>query len=66
MMNGTIPESIGRLTNLYFLDLLENHWEGTMTNIHFHNLTNLFSLSVSCHLNKTHFLWKWNWLGSNF
>ena len=47
MMNGTIPESIGKLTNLHFLDLLENHWEGTMTNIHFHNLTNLLSLSVS-------------------
>ncbi|GAU35561.1 hypothetical protein TSUD_384090 [Trifolium subterraneum] len=48
MMNGTIPESIGQLTNLYTLNLLENYWEGTMTNIHFHNLTNLISFSVSC------------------
>ncbi|CAJ2658752.1 unnamed protein product [Trifolium pratense] len=47
MMNGTIPESIGQLTNLYSLNLLQNYWEGTMTNIHFHNLTNLISLSVS-------------------
>ncbi|GAU35559.1 hypothetical protein TSUD_384070 [Trifolium subterraneum] len=47
MMNGTIPESIGQLTNLYSLNLLENYWEGTMTNIHFHNLTNLISFSVS-------------------
>jgi Leucine-rich repeat (LRR) protein len=47
MMNGTIPESIGQLSNLYSLNLLENYWEGTMTNIHFHNLTNLTSLSVS-------------------
>ncbi|KAK2447516.1 receptor protein EIX2 [Trifolium repens] len=47
MMNGTIPESIGQLTKLYSLNLLENYWEGTMTNIHFHNLTNLLSFSVS-------------------
>ena len=47
MMNGTIPESIGQLTNLYSLNLLQNFWEGTMTNIHFHNLSNLISLSVS-------------------
>jgi hypothetical protein len=47
MMNGTIPESIGQLTNLYSLNLLQNYWEGAMTNIHFHNLSNLISLSVS-------------------
>ncbi|CAJ2658754.1 unnamed protein product [Trifolium pratense] len=47
MMNGTIPESIGQLTNLYSLNLLENYWEGIMTNVHFHNLTNLVSFSVS-------------------
>jgi len=47
MMNGTIPETIGQLTNLYSLHLLDNYWEGIMTNIHFHNLTNLGSFSVS-------------------
>ncbi|GAU35560.1 hypothetical protein TSUD_384080 [Trifolium subterraneum] len=47
MMNGTIPASIGQLSNLYSLNLLENYWEGTMTNIHFHNLTNLISFSLS-------------------
>jgi Leucine-rich repeat (LRR) protein len=47
MMNGKIPESIGRLTNLYSLNLLQNYWEGIITNIHFHNLSNLVSLSVS-------------------
>jgi Leucine-rich repeat (LRR) protein len=47
MMTGTIPESIGQLTILYSLNLLENYWEGIMTNVHFHNLTNLVSFSVS-------------------
>ncbi|KAJ1414178.1 Leucine-rich repeat [Sesbania bispinosa] len=47
MMNGTIPESIGQLSQLSSLNLLQNYWEGIMTNIHFHNLTNLFSFSVS-------------------
>ncbi|KAL1288975.1 hypothetical protein HN51_057431 [Arachis hypogaea] len=47
MMNGEIPESIGQLTKLSTLNLLQNFWEGTMTNIHFHNLTNLMSFSVS-------------------
>ncbi|AES64030.1 LRR receptor-like kinase family protein [Medicago truncatula] len=47
MMNGTIPESIGQLTKLFSLHLLENDWKGIMTNIHFHNLTNLVSFSVS-------------------
>ncbi|QHO14616.1 LRR receptor-like serine/threonine-protein kinase [Arachis hypogaea] len=47
MMNGEIPESIGQLTKLSTLNLLQNFWEGTMTNIHFHNLTNLISFSVS-------------------
>lgn len=43
-MNGEIPESIGQLTQLHTLNLLHNYWEGTMTNIHSHNLTNLVSL----------------------
>ncbi|AES64029.1 LRR receptor-like kinase [Medicago truncatula] len=47
MLNGTIPESIGQLTDLFSLNLLDNYWEGIMTNIHFHNLSNLRSLSVS-------------------
>jgi hypothetical protein len=52
MMNGTIPESIGQLTNLYSLNLLDNYWEGTITNVHFHNLTNLINFSVSSKHNK--------------
>ncbi|CAJ2658757.1 unnamed protein product [Trifolium pratense] len=52
MMNGTIPESIGQLTRLYSLNLLENYWEGTMTNIHFQNLTDLISFSVSSKNNR--------------
>lgn len=50
-MNGIIPESIGQLTNLNSLNLLDNYWEGTMTNTHFNNLTNLISLSISSKLN---------------
>ncbi|KAK7303027.1 hypothetical protein RJT34_13926 [Clitoria ternatea] len=46
-MNGKIPESIGQLSMLINLDLLQNYWEGTMTNIHFHNLTNLMGFSMS-------------------
>ncbi|RHN72172.1 putative non-specific serine/threonine protein kinase [Medicago truncatula] len=47
MMTGIIPECISQLTNLYYLKLLENYWEGIMTNIHFNNLTNLVSLTLS-------------------
>ncbi|KAK7412507.1 hypothetical protein VNO78_03971 [Psophocarpus tetragonolobus] len=51
VMNGKIPESIGHLTKLYSLSLLRNNWEGTMTNIHFHNLTNLIRFTVSSKTN---------------
>ncbi|KAK7303028.1 hypothetical protein RJT34_13927 [Clitoria ternatea] len=47
MMNGEIPESIGQLTSLNTLNLLDNNWEGTMTNTHFKTLTNLSNLCVS-------------------
>ncbi|XP_061342674.1 receptor-like protein EIX2 [Gastrolobium bilobum] len=46
-LSGSIPESIGQLTQMQFLNLLQNFWEGTMTNIHFQNLTNLLSFSIS-------------------
>nr|KYP36440.1 Receptor protein kinase CLAVATA1 [Cajanus cajan] len=51
IMNGEIPESIGQLTELSYLNLYQNNWEGTMTNTHFHNLTNLVSFSVSSKAN---------------
>ncbi|RDX82637.1 LRR receptor-like serine/threonine-protein kinase ERL1, partial [Mucuna pruriens] len=51
MMNGKIPESIGQLTKLYALNLLHNNWEDTITNIHFHNLSNLVSFFVSSKTN---------------
>lgn len=47
MLNGKILESIVILFQLEHLHLLQNNWEDTMTSIHVHNLTNLFSLSVS-------------------
>ncbi|KAG4925118.1 hypothetical protein JHK87_050658 [Glycine soja] len=47
MLNGKIPKSIGQLAQLNNLNLLQNNWEGTMTNIHFHNLTNLYIFSLS-------------------
>ncbi|XP_027339369.1 receptor-like protein EIX2 [Abrus precatorius] len=47
MMNGEIPEGIGQLTKLNSLNLLYNNWEGTMTNIHFHNLTSLRFFYIS-------------------
>lgn len=62
MMNGTIPESIGQLTNLYSLNLLQNYWEGTMTDIHFHNLTNLDSFSVSSKKNSFAFKVTHDWV----
>ncbi|RHN72170.1 putative leucine-rich repeat domain, L domain-containing protein [Medicago truncatula] len=54
-LNGKIPESIGKLTNLHSLHLRENYWEGTLTNLHFHNLTNLVYLSVSSKKNSLSF-----------
>ncbi|XP_057429360.1 receptor-like protein EIX2 [Lotus japonicus] len=47
MVSGKVPEGIGQLTRLSSLNLLQNYWEGTMSDIHFQNLTNLFSFSVS-------------------
>lgn len=46
-MNGTIPESIGQLAELWMLDLFSISWEGIVTEVHFINLTNLIWLSLS-------------------
>ncbi|XP_059436559.1 receptor-like protein EIX2 [Corylus avellana] len=46
-MNRTIPESIGKLTMLFSLDLDWNSWEGVLTEAHFQNLTQLKSLWLS-------------------
>ncbi|TKY65949.1 LRR receptor serine/threonine-protein kinase HSL2 [Spatholobus suberectus] len=62
MMNGKIPDSVGQLTWLGSLNLLQNNWEGTMTNIHFHNLTNLFDFSVSSKTNSFAFKVTQDWI----
>nr|KYP36367.1 LRR receptor-like serine/threonine-protein kinase GSO2 [Cajanus cajan] len=62
MMNGKIPKSIGQLTKLQLLNLLENNWEGTMTNIHFHNLTNIVGFSVSSKTNSFIFNVTQDWI----
>ncbi|KAH1086811.1 hypothetical protein GYH30_018367 [Glycine max] len=62
MMNGKIPKSIGQLTQLNTLNLFQNNWDGTMTNIHFHNLTNLFSFSVSSKTNSFAFKATHDWI----
>ncbi|XP_059436552.1 receptor-like protein EIX2 [Corylus avellana] len=46
-MNGTIPESIGKLARLVSLNLFGNSWEGVLTEAHFQNLTQLKSLRLS-------------------
>jgi Leucine-rich repeat (LRR) protein len=47
MMNGTIPESIGQLSELRELHLSVNYWQGIMTETHFLNLTKLYQFSLS-------------------
>ncbi|XP_030959113.1 receptor-like protein EIX2 [Quercus lobata] len=46
-MNGTIPESIGQLSELGVLRLSGNYWQGIMTETHFLNLTKLYDFSLS-------------------
>ncbi|KAL5164970.1 Receptor-like protein 12 [Glycine soja] len=55
MMNGKVPRSIGQLTSLETLYLLDNNWESTMTNIHFHNLSNIYIFSISSKINSFSF-----------
>lgn len=55
MMNGKLPRSIGQLTSLETLYLLDNNWESTMTNIHFHNLSNIYIFSISSKINSFSF-----------
>ncbi|GLT66366.1 hypothetical protein SLA2020_387340 [Shorea laevis] len=44
-MNGTIPESIGKLSMLVSLSIGGNSLEGVLTEAHFQNLTRLKSCS---------------------
>jgi hypothetical protein len=46
-MNGTIPQSIGKLSMLVSLRLGSNSWEGVLTEAHFQNLTRLKSLLLT-------------------
>ncbi|KAF5176315.1 Receptor-like protein kinase, partial [Thalictrum thalictroides] len=45
-LNGTIPESLGNLRHLESLDLSGNYWEGVLSEIHFANLTSLYSMRL--------------------
>uniref|UniRef100_A0A804JEX1 Leucine-rich repeat-containing N-terminal plant-type domain-containing protein n=1 Tax=Musa acuminata subsp. malaccensis TaxID=214687 RepID=A0A804JEX1_MUSAM len=47
LLFGTIPTEIGKLSNLIFLSLSSNSLEGTMSELHFANLTKLSELDVS-------------------
>ncbi|KAL5549663.1 hypothetical protein UlMin_004894 [Ulmus minor] len=46
-LNGSLPESLGSLSNLQILDISYNLFEGVVSEVHFANLTNLFSLTAS-------------------
>ncbi|XP_020591899.1 MDIS1-interacting receptor like kinase 2-like [Phalaenopsis equestris] len=45
--NGLIPQSLGQLTNLVFLDLHSNNLHGSLSEIHFANLSQLKSINLS-------------------
>ena len=46
-LNGTIPESLGKQSNLVSLSLFDNSLEGVISDAHFSKLTKLKSLSLS-------------------
>ncbi|CAI0546276.1 unnamed protein product [Linum tenue] len=46
-MNGSIPESFGRLSELRDLNLIANSWQGVITEAHLMKLTRLESLMLS-------------------
>lgn len=64
MINGTISRNIGKLTELLKLDLVGNSWVGTLTEIHFQNLTSLSSFSVSSKRGSLNFSMTQNWIPS--
>ncbi|KAL3753523.1 hypothetical protein ACJRO7_000860 [Eucalyptus globulus] len=47
LLNGTIPHSLGQLQNLHSLDLSGNSLRGIVSEIHFANLSKLWSLDIS-------------------
>ncbi|XP_039119327.1 receptor-like protein EIX1 [Dioscorea cayenensis subsp. rotundata] len=50
MLNGTIPENIGKLSKLFELNLSSNSLMGVLTESHFANLVNLKYLDLSLQL----------------
>ncbi|XVF27236.1 hypothetical protein REPUB_Repub14bG0089000 [Reevesia pubescens] len=46
-MNGTIPGSIGKLSELVVMDFGQTAWKGTISEVHFSNLTKLEKLEIS-------------------
>uniref|UniRef100_A0A7N0T5X1 Leucine-rich repeat-containing N-terminal plant-type domain-containing protein n=1 Tax=Kalanchoe fedtschenkoi TaxID=63787 RepID=A0A7N0T5X1_KALFE len=48
LMNGTIPESLGQLEGLHYLEIGGNHWQGFIRDAHLSNLVNLIHLCLSC------------------
>ena len=46
-LNGTIPKSLGKQSNLVSLSLFDNSLEGAISDAHFSKLTKLKNLSLS-------------------
>ncbi|KAG6492858.1 hypothetical protein ZIOFF_047826 [Zingiber officinale] len=46
-LSGSVPASLGKLSALQWLDLESNHLVGDITEAHFANLTNLYSMDIS-------------------
>ncbi|CAN1169384.1 Receptor-like protein EIX2 [Linum perenne] len=52
-MNGSIPESFGKLSKLRDLNLIANSWQGIITEVHLMNLTSLESFMLSTWASKS-------------
>ncbi|XP_022714558.1 probable LRR receptor-like serine/threonine-protein kinase IRK [Durio zibethinus] len=58
-MNGTIPESIGQLSELVVMDFGQTAWKGTISEGHFSNLTRLEKLEISSTSQKKSLAFSW-------